>query len=222
MACAGLKAVESTLQTVINKNSTQRVINLALNMMSYTKKFTYGDNCKLCIKIGIHYGQVIAGVIGYHKPQFSLIGDTVNTASRVCSTGGEGVITISKEGFENIQGKFHSLEYTERLVEAKGKGIIITYQIRKKTNGEVHHNTNFLEIKEKEQKQKFGFDKPIHVDSTKGNLELLDMAKNLKKNIKNFKYKNKSSIEANSPHFVNNKPFSATIIVNNNNPSDSP
>jgi class 3 adenylate cyclase len=43
----------------------------------------YGNTVKL--KIGIHYGRVMAGLIGYHKPQFSLIGDTVNTASRVCS-----------------------------------------------------------------------------------------------------------------------------------------
>ena len=39
------------------------------------------------LKIGIHRGEVIAGIIGSHKPQFSLIGDTVNVTSRVCSTG---------------------------------------------------------------------------------------------------------------------------------------
>ena len=47
------------------------------------------------MKLGIHYGHVIAGVIGYHKPQFSLIGDTVNTSSRVCSTSQPGVIALS-------------------------------------------------------------------------------------------------------------------------------
>lgn len=46
-----------------------------------------GDNNQTEIKIGIHTGRVIAGVIGHHKPQFSLIGDTVNHTSRVCSTG---------------------------------------------------------------------------------------------------------------------------------------
>lgn len=39
------------------------------------------------------------GVIGYNKPQFSLIGDTVNTASRVCSTGDAGHIMISEAAY---------------------------------------------------------------------------------------------------------------------------
>lgn len=56
-------------------------------MMEYSKKFKFGQSGNVRIKIGIHYGRVIAGVIGHHKPQFSLIGDTVNTTSRVCSTG---------------------------------------------------------------------------------------------------------------------------------------
>lgn len=37
------------------------------------------------LKIGIHYGKLIAGVIGYNKPQFSLMGDTINTVSRLTS-----------------------------------------------------------------------------------------------------------------------------------------
>lgn len=56
----------------------------------------------MVIKIGIHFGRVIAGVIGLHKPQFSLIGDTVNTTSRVCSTGISGKITISEQSYEQL------------------------------------------------------------------------------------------------------------------------
>ncbi len=37
------------------------------------------------VKIGIHSGKVISGVVGENKPQFSLVGDTVNKTSRVCS-----------------------------------------------------------------------------------------------------------------------------------------
>jgi class 3 adenylate cyclase len=67
-------------------------------MMSYTN-----NNTQLTIKIGIHTGRIIAGVIGFHKPQFSLIGDTVNTTSRVCSTGLDGQITLSKEAFDKVK-----------------------------------------------------------------------------------------------------------------------
>lgn len=55
---------------------------------------------KIKVRIGIHYGRVIAGVIGHHKPQFSLIGDTINTTSRVMSTGEDGKITISEQAFQ--------------------------------------------------------------------------------------------------------------------------
>ena len=51
-----------------------------------TSKNVYLKSGKnLEVKIGVHTGSVISGVIGETKPQFSLIGDTVNKASRVCS-----------------------------------------------------------------------------------------------------------------------------------------
>ena len=65
-------------------------------MMEIVKSINYGNNLSVKVKIGIHYGRAIAGVIGSHKPQFSLIGDTVNTTSRVCSTGEEDFITLSE------------------------------------------------------------------------------------------------------------------------------
>lgn len=63
-------------------------MNLAFDIFEYVKTVKWGANGnKMQLKIGIHYGRVIAGIIGYHKPQFSLIGDTINTTSRVMSTG---------------------------------------------------------------------------------------------------------------------------------------
>jgi len=49
------------------------------------------------VKIGVHTGDVISGVVGETKPQFSLIGDTVNKSSRVCSKCPQNKILISKE-----------------------------------------------------------------------------------------------------------------------------
>lgn len=65
-------------------------------MREVAKNMKYDNGSKsIEIKIGIHFGRVMAGVIGHHKPQFSLIGDTVNTTSRVCSTADAGTLTLS-------------------------------------------------------------------------------------------------------------------------------
>lgn len=83
MACGGLKFIEEKLgQELKEKTPTKRILDLALGMMDYIDKFTYDAGKKLELKIGIHKGNCSYGVLGYHKPQFSLIGDTVNTTSR--------------------------------------------------------------------------------------------------------------------------------------------
>ena len=85
-------------------NQTDKLIQMALDCLTYSKrKFTFGNQEKLLLKMGIHCGKVIAGVIGGHKPQFSLIGDTMNTASRVCSTGLEDKVTISSQVYQMIK-----------------------------------------------------------------------------------------------------------------------
>ena len=72
-------------------------------MMNYVKNISWGSNGeKMKVKIGLHYGRVIAGVLGYHKPQFSLIGDTINTTSRVMSTGEDNRMTISEAAHNKI------------------------------------------------------------------------------------------------------------------------
>lgn len=69
-------------------------------MMEYIQTYNYKPGKRLVLKIGIHYGNCIFGVLGYHKPQFSLIGDTINYTSRHCSTGEKGRIILSQAAYE--------------------------------------------------------------------------------------------------------------------------
>ena len=84
----------------------------------------------MTLKIGIHSGAVSAGVVGNHKPQFALVGDTVNTASRMCSTlKKNNAIQVSEATYLNTQEK-EGLLFLQTHVYAKGKGEMVAYIIR--------------------------------------------------------------------------------------------
>jgi len=129
MACGGLKSVEQNLprEILANGNPTARVLNLAKQMMTEIKN--YED---LNLKIGIHRGKCMMGVIGYHKPQFSLIGDTVNFTSRHCTTGDKGHIMVSLEAWAFISQtnvKARGFSYVVVETEMKGKGVVPVYHV---------------------------------------------------------------------------------------------
>ena len=133
MACAGLKEYEYSNMIDQNtaENSTTRILSLAMEMIKHVKQYKWGDSLQdLDLKIGIHYGPVLAGVIGYHKPQFSLIGDTINTTSRICSTAISKIVTISEAAYQQLNEKFISkFKFIPNFVEAKGKGKLKIYQL---------------------------------------------------------------------------------------------
>lgn len=128
MACAGLKDSEAEMEDYIKQiPHARRAIELAFAMISHVQSIGLKNGSHLKVKIGINSGPVTAGVVGYHKPQFSLVGDTVNTASRMCSTiENYNQIQISKETYDLI-GDYQGLSFLTNKVEAKGKGILDTY-----------------------------------------------------------------------------------------------
>ena len=83
----------------------------------------------LGVRIGIHSGPVTAGVLRGEKARFQLFGDTMNTASRIETTGKANRIHISQETGDLLQqhGKGHWLQIRHEKVEAKGKGKLSTY-----------------------------------------------------------------------------------------------
>ncbi|MBS0616604.1 MAG: adenylate/guanylate cyclase domain-containing protein [Spirochaetes bacterium] len=81
------------------------------------------------IRVGIHSGPLVAGVIGSEKFSYDIWGDTVNTASRMESSGAAGRVNISRATFELVK-EFFECEYRGRLT-AKNKGEIEMYFVNR-------------------------------------------------------------------------------------------
>lgn len=86
----------------------------------------------LKLRVGLHSGPVVAGVLRGEKSRFQLFGDTMNTASRMESTGVPNRIQVSQETADLLiaADKKHWLVPRDDKVSAKGKGELVTYFLK--------------------------------------------------------------------------------------------
>jgi len=101
------------------------VADMALGMIEAVRQIgaQFGENLE--VRIGIHSGEVVAGIIGQHRFIYDVWGDTVNTASRLESSGVPNRIQISEATHQRINDKFHC--ELRGPIEVKGKGAMLTY-----------------------------------------------------------------------------------------------
>lgn len=108
-----------------NENHAEDAMHMAIEMQRFIKTLRDPSGNVLKMRIGIHSGPVVAGVIGRKKFAYDLWGDAVNTASRLESHGVSGRIQISESTYNLLKDK--SWIETSRSVDVKGKGMMTTY-----------------------------------------------------------------------------------------------
>jgi adenylate cyclase len=102
----------------------------AIELMDHLDAFNRGNDPPFHMRIGIHTGKVMAGVVGKDRMQFDVFGDHVNIASRFESSGEPGRINVSETTY--LQSREH-IEFEERgLVALKNKASMKAYFVKRK------------------------------------------------------------------------------------------
>ncbi len=116
-------------------NSTKNTVSAGIEMAAFiinrkTERENAG-NIPFEMRIGIHTGPVVAGIVGVKKFQYDIWGDTVNTASRMETAGVVGKVNISQSTYELLKHDPNFVFEYRGKVQAKGKGEVDMYFVER-------------------------------------------------------------------------------------------
>nr|XP_034832190.1 uncharacterized protein LOC117989000 [Maniola hyperantus] len=111
-----------------NKHATE-IASMALELLEATSmcRLPHRPDQALCMRSGIHTGPCVAGIVGTKMPRYCLFGDTINTASRMESTGEPMKIQISEDVKRALDKTGLFITTPRGVVDVKGKGEMTTY-----------------------------------------------------------------------------------------------
>ena len=138
----------------VRRNHAAEAANLGLDMCAaipgireqLMSKFGEKDVLKAFdIRVGLATGPVVAGVISTASPRFKLIGDTVNTASRMQKHGAPGRVNVSTKVHQKL-AKYNGLTFEKQpLTAVKGKGMMQMYLLGRDGRADVGSHEPFRE-----------------------------------------------------------------------------
>mmetsp|Transcript_56212 Transcript_56212/g.103102 ORF Transcript_56212/g.103102 Transcript_56212/m.103102 type:complete len:1145 (+) Transcript_56212:54-3488(+) len=123
VCCVGVAPEEQSLE---HKDILQRLFSVADSILKLqSTSSSSSEQTEVRVKMGLHTGPIVAGVIGKKLPRYRLFGDTINTAARMMQKSEVGKLQFGEETFKDLPS---AVEYKERgEIEMKGKGLVKTY-----------------------------------------------------------------------------------------------
>lgn len=104
-----------------NENHAVNLVSSAIQIIKYLRERNETSEIEWKVRIGLHSGSVVGGIVGVKKYIYDVFGDTVNSASRMESNSEVMKINISETTYELVKNNFNFIERPALDVKGKGK-----------------------------------------------------------------------------------------------------
>jgi class 3 adenylate cyclase len=145
-----------------DQTSAENICQFALLVSKIVEIVQTPLHRKVRIRIGLHSGDIVSGVIGNLMPRFQLFGDTINTASRMETLGEPHRVHISSATAELLMSNNNFVIIKRGNIQVKGKGEMETFWLEASENNKLLSDDNVESLKLKYSNE-IDFSKTSHI-----------------------------------------------------------